>query len=209
MPKAIWKGAVLAESDRLRGGGGQSIFSCLESVRARISEAKPNAHDLPLERHRELSRCRGERRAKSRRGLVLPGAEIRRERNQGSYRVLAWRSRRALTSPILRAWHRKRGLTAAARRKIESAIEMSCKRRGIFSSHDYGEKTGKPARPAKSRKPKRRKLRSVPRHERQIRSEREGRRDRSKARSREFSKSSTKPIHTQLARSYMTIRFSC
>src|SRR2546426_388317 len=80
----------------LRGRGGEPVLPARRGP-ARVSEAKRDAHDLPLEGGRELLRRGGERRDQPRRRLVLPGAQGGGAEHHRVRRLLARREGRGVT----------------------------------------------------------------------------------------------------------------
>jgi hypothetical protein len=74
MPNSTNKGTILCLNRRV----GQPGLSALERA----------SHHLPLERHGELLRCRGQRASKHRCSLVLSDTQPCCETNQGSHRLL-------------------------------------------------------------------------------------------------------------------------
>src|SRR5262249_5479251 len=74
------------------------LLLCAGDRRATIFSRERDPHHLPVERHGELLRRRGERRDEQGRVLVLPGDERGGGADQGPRRLLAGRAERALTA---------------------------------------------------------------------------------------------------------------
>ena len=94
MAKAIWKDAVLAESDHTVVVEGNQYFPS-DSSACRISAAERNSYSVPVEGNCQLSRCRSEWRENPDAAWYYPAPNLPRP-NQRPRRVLEGRSRRSV-----------------------------------------------------------------------------------------------------------------
>ena len=134
--KAIWNGAVLAESNSTEVVEGNQYFPP-DSIKREYFKDSATTQRLPVEGHRVVLHRRRQRQAECRRRVVLSDAERRGEKHRGLRRVLEGRRGHAV-DPTRRDLSRARGRISVARDRGHGA--ESAGRRGDRSRRPHARR---------------------------------------------------------------------